>query len=71
MIEITDSPLPAGVFLVLDWLDKQHAAGIPPFLLVIFAVWNGYGSWTGLRALLARRSAPLDAPPFDADDAGR
>lgn len=40
------------VILVVDYLDKQHAAPIPPVLLAIFAAWNGYGAWTELRAVL-------------------
>ena len=40
----------------MDVLDRQHMA-MHPVLLGIFAVWNGYGSWTGLRAVVARQSA--------------
>jgi hypothetical protein len=46
----------AAMFLVvavMDWLDSQHTA-LHPVVLLLFAAWNGYGSWTGLRAVLAR-----------------
>ena len=36
---------------VLELLDEQHAA-IGPFMLFIFAAWNGFGSITSLRSLL-------------------
>jgi hypothetical protein len=35
-----------------------YFSGVPAILLFIFAVWNGYGSWMGLRETLnSRRSA--------------
>ncbi|MCH7571976.1 MAG: hypothetical protein IH891_03580 [Planctomycetes bacterium] len=37
---------------VMDIMDKQNAAAAPPVLLLIFAAWNGYGSWFGIRAIL-------------------
>lgn len=40
------------VVAVLDVLDTQHTA-ISPLLLLLFAAWNGYGSWTGLQGVLA------------------
>ncbi len=44
----------------LDFLDKQHTA-LHPLLLLIFAAWNGYGSFSGLREIFARRAT---ASPF-------
>ncbi len=49
------SALAFAIVLILDWMDTQHQA-ISPFLLLIFAAWNGYGSWSGLRAVLAVRA---------------
>ena len=40
------------VVMILDILDKQHQA-ISPFLLAIFAIWNGLSSWAGIKAALA------------------
>jgi hypothetical protein len=42
---------------VMDLADAQHAAAIPPLLAFLFAAWNGYGSWTGLRAVMAIAAA--------------
>lgn len=39
---------------VMDHLDTRHAA-FSPILLLLFAAWNGYGAWAGLRAGLGRR----------------
>lgn len=33
---------------VWDW-NSPYYSGVPPFLLLIFAVWNGFSSWAGLR----------------------
>ncbi|MHC4082662.1 MAG: hypothetical protein ACYS15_11095 [Planctomycetota bacterium] len=55
----------AGLFVVvavMDIADDQYRT-IHPVLLLIFAVWNGYGSWLALRAILAGR-----APAPVADD---
>ena len=49
----------AVLFLVvagLDLADTQHTV-MSPILLVIFAAWNGYGSWSGLRAVMSVRRA--------------
>ena len=40
---------------ILELLDDQHAA-IGPFMLFIFAAWNGFGSIAAFRALLFRPS---------------
>ena len=37
---------------VLDIMDKQNAGAAPPVLLLIFAAWNGYGSWFSIRAVI-------------------
>ena len=58
--------LGAVLFVVvagMDYVDKQHTA-LHPVLLLIFAAWNGYGSWTGLKAVLAERArhVPFEPP---------
>ncbi len=37
----------------LDTLDTQHTI-MPygPLILVLFAAWNGYGSWSGIKAVM-------------------
>jgi hypothetical protein len=48
----------AGLFVVvavMDVADDKYAT-IHPALLLLFAVWNGYGSWLALRAVLAGRA---------------
>jgi len=42
---------------VLDVMDQQNAAAAPPVLLILFAAWNGYGSWSGLKMVLTLREA--------------
>ncbi len=39
----------------MDYADARHTA-MSPLLLLIFAAWNGYGSYTGLRSVFARRA---------------
>ncbi len=42
---------------IWDWTNPQgYYSGVPAILLLIFAAWNGYGSITGLRAVLAVRA---------------
>ncbi len=48
------------VIAVMGYLDKQHTA-MHPLLLVIFAAWNGYASFAGLREVLVR---PGPKDPF-------
>ncbi|MCZ6834138.1 MAG: hypothetical protein O7G85_00035 [Planctomycetota bacterium] len=50
---------------VWDVLDTQYTLPsmpmIPaPMLLLLFAAWNGYGSWQGLRAVLALQKRQSD-----------
>jgi hypothetical protein len=42
----------AALFCVVAaWdLGSTYASGIHPFLLLVFAAWNGYASFSGLRA---------------------
>lgn len=55
----------AGLFVVvavMDIADEKHDA-FPPIILLIFAAWNGFGSWTSLRSVLSVRqdaAAPED-----------
>jgi hypothetical protein len=39
---------------IMDLADQQHMV-MSPLWLLVFAAWNGYGSWTGLQAVLALR----------------
>jgi hypothetical protein len=52
----------AALFIVVaiwEWTNPQgYYSGVPPVLLVLFAIWNGYGSWAGIRDLLAMRGKP-------------
>ena len=44
------------IIAVLDVLDTQHGIMVyGPFILLIFAAFNGYGSWQGLRGVLSLR----------------
>lgn len=47
----------AGLFVVVAIMDVADARyqSIHPAILLVFAVWNGYGSWVSLRAILSRR----------------
>jgi hypothetical protein len=38
-------------------LTSTYYSGIHPFLLFLFAAWNGYSSWSSLRVLLRYRAA--------------
>ncbi|MHC5007329.1 MAG: hypothetical protein ACYTGF_08245 [Planctomycetota bacterium] len=50
----------AGMFVVIaviDIADQGHTImPYAPVGLVLFAAWNGYGSWVALRAVLAGRA---------------
>jgi hypothetical protein len=53
----------AVIFLIVaiwEWTNPQgYYSGVPAILLLVFAVWNGYGSWSSLReALASMRSRP-------------
>jgi hypothetical protein len=56
----------AGMFVVvavMDTADTGHTIFSPtpwlsPLILLLFAAWNGYGSWFALRDVLAGRAAP-------------
>ena len=47
-------------------LGTNIGAAIPPVLLAIFAAWNGYGAWTGLKAVLSVRAQHTPGPTFEA-----
>ncbi len=51
---------------VMDVLDAQHAAAIPPVLAFLFAAWNGYGAYTGLTEVMAasQSQAMRDGAPW-------
>jgi hypothetical protein len=54
----------AGLFVVvvvMDVADKNYQT-VHPAILLLFAVWNGYGSWLALRAILARRAEASAGP---------
>ena len=56
----------SAIFFVLiagmDIMDKQNAAAAPPLLLLIFAAWNGYGSWFGIKAVIELLKTLPDTP---------
>jgi hypothetical protein len=41
------------IVAIWDWNNSQFVSGVPPILLLILALWNGYGSWLGLREVFA------------------
>lgn len=45
------------VVAVWDMMEPDYFSGAPPFLLLIFAAWNGWMSWLGLREFIEPRSA--------------
>ena len=58
----------AGLFVVvavMDIADDKYAT-IHPVLLLVFAAWNGYGSWLALRAVLAGRATATVADDVSA-----
>jgi hypothetical protein len=45
------------IVAVMDIADKQHGLfAYAPFILVAFALWNGWSSWQSLRRLLGYRA---------------
>jgi hypothetical protein len=50
------------IIAIMDWLDPSMIFPYAPFVLLFFAAWNGYGSWTCLRALLGMKSAGAVSP---------
>ena len=61
------SLIAAGMFVVVavwDIMTPQYVSGVHWFLLLVFAAWNGYGSFSGLREILSvRRMASRVQPP--------
>ena len=50
------------VVAIWEWTNPQgYYSGVPAILLLIFAAWNGFGSWTSLKEILASRAAPQAA----------
>ncbi|MHC5005148.1 MAG: hypothetical protein ACYTJ0_18740, partial [Planctomycetota bacterium] len=48
----------AAFVIIAVWdLATPRVSGVAPVLLLIFAAWNGYGSWGGLRASVPRSDA--------------
>jgi hypothetical protein len=47
------------IIVIMDWLDPANTTGMS-FLLLIFAGWNGYGSWMSLQELRGAK-APVSA----------
>jgi len=54
-----------AVVAVWEWTNPQgYYSGVPAILLIIFALWNGFGSYSSLREILsARRMASPVEPP--------
>ena len=45
-----------AVVAIWEWTNPQgYYSGIPAFLLIIFALWNGFGSWSSMREIMASR----------------
>ena len=61
------SLISAGLFAVVavwDIMTPQYVSGVHWFLLLVFAAWNGFGSYSSLREILsARRIASRIEPP--------
>ena len=65
--------LSAVAFVILavwDILDKTYMLYGMPFLpawmmLLLFAAWNGYGSWVGLQAVMTLRRLASSANPYE------
>ncbi|MEE9129033.1 MAG: hypothetical protein V3T84_03375 [Phycisphaerales bacterium] len=61
------SLISAGLFAVVavwDLMTPQYVSGVHWFLLLVFAAWNGFGSYSSLREILnARRIASRIEPP--------
>ncbi len=61
------SLISAGLFVVVavwDIMTPQYVSGVHWFLLLVFAAWNGFGSYSSLREILsARRIASRIEPP--------
>ena len=49
---------------VMDLMNDQYAAAISPILAFLFAAWNGYGAWQGLRDVLAASGSRRDERAF-------
>ena len=62
----------AGLFVVvavMDVTDTRHGfMPYGPVVLMLFAAWNGYGSWSALRSIL--RSRDTEAVPGGPEPAG-
>ncbi len=56
-----------AVVAVWEWTNPNgYFSGVPAILLIIFAAWNGYGSFSGLRDILAtRNTTPSFEPPTE------
>lgn len=61
------SLISAGLFAVVavwDIMTPKYVSGVHWFLLLVFAAWNGFGSYSSLREILsARRIASRVQPP--------
>ena len=52
------------VVAIMDVADKQHTImAYAPVVLFLFAAWNGYGSWSSLRGVLALRAPGPELDP--------
>ncbi len=61
----------AGLFVVVVIMDVADTKNqtVHPLLLLLFAAWNGYGSWSALRSILGSRErlAVVPGGPARAD----
>lgn len=52
------------IVAILDVLDPQHSTvAYGPAILLLFAAWNGYGSWASLREMMAARRPSGELTP--------
>jgi hypothetical protein len=59
-----------GIVAIWEWTNPQgYYSGVPAILLIIFALWNGFGSWASLREMLGNRPKADDR--FLPPEAGR
>lgn len=56
------------VVAIMDFTDTDNQT-VHPLLLLLFAAWNGYGSWSALRSILGSRE-PTGASSGGPEPAG-
>lgn len=56
-----------AIVAIWEWTNPNgYYSGVPAILLIIFAAWNGFGSYSGLREILnARKYRNISANEFE------